>query len=291
MVATVLAAFILSATPADATAAEQERFKALVLEGERHFGEGDYGAAIWSFRQADALRVTPEIAYNLAKAHEKIGDEPMTAYYFRLYLRRAPDAPDALEVAEILGELLAKMEADGQGLVEIDSPRDGTLTLNGRVWPHLPVAAYLPPGDYDITVRFGQDEVKRTVSVRTGRTSSLTIEPVAPPLLVAEGSSDALSSGGSGGARNVLHVSSMAVMGVSAVALLAGTAFGAMSASEAGRLQTDKSALTVTDAQRLASSAEQKGGTANLLWIAGGAGLAAGGALFVFTLPEPGGAK
>lgn len=270
--------------------AEQARFKALVLEGERQFGEGEYGAAIWNFKEADALRVTPEVAFNLAKAHEKLGDVPMASYYYRLYLRRAPDATDALEVAEILGKMLSNMEGDGQGLVEIDSPTQGTLTLQGDTWVSFPVALFLPPGEYEATATLQSGRLTQVIAVRTGKTTSTVFDPVTPPLLDADGSNAAFAFGTSkaGSSQAVLRVSSVAVMGVSAAALAVGTALGVMSRTEAGRLTANKSSLTVTEANGVARSAGSKGLAANILWAAGGAGLVGGGALFVFTLPEPG---
>lgn len=270
--------------------AEQARFKALVLEGERQYADGEYGAAIWNFKEADALRLTPEVAYNLARTHEKLGDVPMASYYYRLYLRRAPEATDALEVAEILGKMLARMEGEGQGLVEIHSPTQGTLTIHGRTWVEFPVALFLPPGEYAATAAFPTGKLEQVIAVRTGKTTSVQLDPVSPPLLDADGPSDAFAFAGpsSGNGRTVVRVSSVALMGLSAAALAVGTAFGVMSRTEGSRLSTNKSSLTVTEANAVAKSAGAKGMTANLLWAAGGAGLVGGGALFVFTLPEPG---
>jgi hypothetical protein len=45
--------------------------------------------------------------------------------------------------------------------------------------------------------------------------------------------------------------------------------------------------LTVNQAQTLATLANDKGKTANTLWLTSGALAAAGASLWVFTLPEP----
>src|SRR5439155_1140374 len=52
--------------------AEQERFEGFFTKGEQLYGQGEYGAAIWNFREADSIRLTPEVAFDLAKCHEKI---------------------------------------------------------------------------------------------------------------------------------------------------------------------------------------------------------------------------
>lgn len=297
MVISLLTALTLTATAPVLSADEQARFKAYVLEGERQFSAAEYGAAIWNFKAADALRVTPEMAYNLAKAHEKIGEQPLSAYYYRLYLRRSPEATDALEVAGILGDLLSRMEADGRGLIEIEATAPGPILIEGQSWPEAPVAVFLPPGDYEVSLRSSGDarpKFTTKVSVFTGRIASLALEPVPPPLLDADGEEAAVASAASsevGGpsqisARGALRASSIVLMCASAVALGVGTAFGAMSQSDATKL-SDKSSLTIGEAQATARSAGSKGATANVFWAAGGAGLVAGGAIFAFTLPEP----
>jgi hypothetical protein len=143
MIALTLA-LALSATPAPAqaqpaaqpSAAGQglapeaaERFKALFTEGEQLFGQGDAAGAVRAFREADRIRQTPEVAWDLARCHEKLREPAMTAYYYRQYLRRAPKAQDALEVAETLGNLLEQAEADGQGLLELEGQELGTVEL------------------------------------------------------------------------------------------------------------------------------------------------------------------
>lgn len=293
MVTGLIAAAVIAAstTGPGAPTDDAARFKALVLEGERQFGQGEFGAAIWDFREADAIRITPEVAFNLAKAHQRIGDEAMAAYYYRLYLRRAPNASDALEVASTLGDILSRAEADGRGLLEVEASVPGEATVDGMHWPQLPVAVFLPPGDYDVEARFGMHGESRKVSVMTGRTFTLSLEPMPPPLLNSNGAEDALSMASSnndnGATRHAVHVSSMVVMGASAAALVAGTVFGAVSAGNAGRL-ADKSTLTVTEARQIAQTANGTGTAANVLWSIGAAGAVVGGAMFVFTLPEPG---
>src|SRR3954463_9345849 len=121
----------------------QDAFKAWFTKGESLFSEGDYGAAIFAFKQAERLRATPEVAFDLAKCHEKIGDTAFSTFYYRLYLRRAPTAGDALEVAEILGDVLSKAEANGRGLLEIDSGEQGTVVVDGISYPEFPVAVFL----------------------------------------------------------------------------------------------------------------------------------------------------
>ena len=290
-----LIAVALSQAPAPEPSSEAERFKRLVLGGEAAFSEGDLGIAAWAFREADRIRATPEVAFNLSKTHEALGDGAMAAYWYRLYLRRAPDAQDAVEVAGWLGEILSRAETEGRGLVEVEAPARGSVSLSGRTFVELPAAAFLPPGEHLISAEVSGERSRRQVSLLTGRIASVQLEPFPPPLLDAEGRqhplSMAKSSGGSGASiRTVLNRSSLVLAGLSAVALAAGTAFGASSAADAERATgPQRSLLTVSEAQAQARLAEEKGARANGLWAAGGAGLLLGGAVFVFTLPEGGG--
>ena len=123
----------LTTNPGEVTmpgAAEQERFKVYFTQGETLYQQGDYGAAIWNFRQADSIRITPEVAFDLAKCHEKLNDVAFATFWYRQYLKRAPNATDALDVAERVGNVLARAEGEGRGLLEVTSPGATDLTVN-----------------------------------------------------------------------------------------------------------------------------------------------------------------
>jgi hypothetical protein len=298
--------FALAAAPAPAVAAATapggdaatlERFKTLFTLGESLYAQGEYGAAIYNFRQADALRITPEVAYDLAKCHEKLGDTAFSTFYYRLYMRRAPNASDALDVAERVGAELAHAEAEGRGLLEVEATGSGKATVDGQTFAEFPVAVFLPPGDYELTATFPSGLKKRLVSIRTGKTTTLHFEPMPPPLVMAEAGAEEwvpdaeiATTNKPGGKRSGARIASYVVLGASAAALAAGTMFGAMANGDAGRLQTEtqKKNIGIGEANDLQKSANGKAGTANLLWIAGGVGAVAGGVMFVMTMPEPG---
>ncbi|MFZ5469081.1 MAG: hypothetical protein ACOZIN_06525 [Myxococcota bacterium] len=279
---------LLAAAPTEALAPPHaEHFKALVLQGEALFEQGEYGAAIYQFRLADGVQKTPEVAFNLAKCHEKIGDEAFAAYYYRLYLRRAPSARDALEVAGRVGGALVAAEASGRGFLEVEAEGAVNAAIQGQSYPETPVATFLPPGDYELSAEFPSGVKKLLVQLRTGKVTTVSFEPLPPPLLTPESVLSA-ELAEAGATRKALRVASYATFGASAAALIAGTVVGAMASSDAGQLSSGRGQLTVSQARAVAASANGKGGTANLLWIASGVGAAAGGVLFVFSLPEPG---
>src|SRR5262245_54581287 len=168
-------------------AAEQERFKAYFTQGEALYSQGEYGAAIWNFRQADSIRVTPEVAFDLAKCHEKLNDVAFSTFYYRQYLKRAPNANDALDVAERVGTVLAKAEAEGRGLLEVLSPGAIDVAINKASFAEAPVAVFLAPGEYEVSAKFPSGVKTMVAQIRTGKTTPISFEPMPPPLIDAAG--------------------------------------------------------------------------------------------------------
>ena len=288
--------FLVSLISIGATSSttEQERFKAHFTRGEALYERGEYGAAIWNFRQADGVRATPEVAFDLAKCHEKIGDRAFSTYYYRLYLHRSPKANDALEVAERIGAALAHAESEGRGLLEVDSDVAGKATVNGQSFAEFPVAVFLPPGDYEISSQFPSGPRKKLAQIRTGKTTKVVFDVSAPPLIATSepqsfAPSAAIAAKSPPSRRQVMRVGSLVLLGASALAIVSGTVFGAMAQSDARRYETERGvSLRSNEASDLIDSANARGGTANVLWATGLGTAAAGGALFVLSMPEPG---
>ena len=270
-------------------AAEAELFKVRFEAGEKLFQAGDYGAAIWSFQAAEAMRVTPEVAYDLAKCHEKLGDVAFMTLWYRQYLKRAPQASDALTVAERVGTVLAAAEAEGRGLLEVDARGATDITVQGRTFPEGPAAIFLPPGEYSLEAKFPSGPKRMVVQVRTGKTTTTAFEPLPPPLMDAvEGLPDSvLAQGPKGPGPKPLRVGSYVAFGAGVAALAAGTVLGVLSRVDGERLYADKT-LTVSQADVLAEQANTQGAVANVLWGVGGAAAGAGILMFVFSMPEPG---
>lgn len=273
-------------------AVEKERFKAYFTQGEQLYSQGDYGAAIWNFRLADRQLATPEVIYDLAKCYEKLGDLAFSTYYYRLYLKRSPSAADALDVAERVGTALSRAEGDGRGFLEIEVYGAETLSVAGQRYPEGPVALFLPPGDYEVSGSFPSGTRKMVVQLRTGKTTNLVFEPVAPPLVAAvPGAPDeatAVTASSGAGQHRGLRATAWVTAAVGVVALGAGIALGVMSSQEVTLLNTPDKSRTVNQAQALADSANQKGLSANIFFGVGGAAVLGGVLMFVFSIPEPG---
>lgn len=300
MLFSLLAVLTLTAVPSPASTPvvmpgddQAQRFKELFEQGEALYGQGEYGMAIHFFRLADARRVTPEVAYDLAKCSEKLNESAFVVYYYRLYMKRAPTAPDTLTVAEKVGKLLSKLETQGQGFLELDVPRGRAIAVSGKRFPEGPVAMFLPKGEYDLSADFPAGRKSMKVQVQAGRAVTVSFEPLRPPLLamemalpaeaVAKGIQSAVTPGPS-----AMRLSSFGLMGLGVAALVGGAVLGALSAQEATDLKTNK-ALSITQARTLAQDANGKATVANVLFGVGAAAGLSGGLLFVFSMPEPGG--
>ena len=273
-------------------AAEQERFKTFFTKGEELYQQGEYGAAIWNFRQADAIRITPEVAFDLAKCHEKLADVAFSTFWYRQYLKRAPNAKDALDVAERVGTVLARAEGEGRGLLELTSNGAIDLVVNKGRFAEPPVAMFLPPGEYEVAARFPSGVKTMVTQIRTGKTTPISFEPLPPPLLDAS-SEEPLMVGRSGPGRpvNKVRVAGIASLVLGAVGLGVGIPFGLMSTAAGQRCCSMMPDPTLSYAQRveLSNTAESQGVIANSGLVAGVALLAVGAALLILSLAGFGG--
>jgi len=271
--------------------AETKRFNDSFERAEALYSKGEYGAAIALFRDADRMKVTPEVAFDLARCFEKLGDIEFTTLYDRLSLERSPDASDAREIAARIERTLSREEDDGRSLLEVFSPGALSLTISGHHFPAPPAALFLPPGEYVVEGEFSSGVKRQTVQVKLGQVTHIWFEPVRPPLVAANVSAeptavDVVKSATPVAGPSGTRIAAFIAMGLGAAALGTGLVMGALASSDASRA-ADR-ALTVREAREAASSSNDKATVANVLFIAGGVVAATGGALFVISIPDPG---
>lgn len=282
MVLTVFLGFLTTAALA-ASPEEEARFKAYFTQGEKMYGASEYGAAIWNFRQADLLKQTPEVAFDLAKATEKIGDHALSAFWYRQYLKRAPSAADSISVAEKIGQMLSAAERDGKSLVEVSSPGAEQLALLDGRFVEDPMAMFIKPGDYSLSAKFPEGEKSMSVRVRQGAVTSVNFEPVSPPLLDMNG---AEAHARVSKPFNKLKWVSFLTAGVGVLGIGVGIPVGLISQGHASQCCSEKADanLNLMQRQQLAGQANTEAFVANTL-IFLGIGLATVGAtLFVLSL-------
>jgi tetratricopeptide (TPR) repeat protein len=268
---------------------EAALFRQAFERGEAAFGQGDYSVALFFFREAERLKSTPEVAYDLAKASEKIGDTGATLYFYRLYLRRATNASDRSQVTDRVMKLLNAAQSEKRGLLEVEAPLSKRIAIDGKFVPDSTVALLLPAGPHVVGIDTGRELVRKEVTVQAGTSTLVHVEPSIPPLL----STDAAVSSATLLAKPVrkpgpsgLRIASFATFGIGIAAVSAGTVFGVLARADAQRSQDLK--LPYAQALEAAKSANGRGLAANVLWIAGGAALLGGALMFAFSMPEPG---
>jgi hypothetical protein len=210
-----------------------------------------------------------------------------TVFYYRLYMKRAPAAPDVLDIAERVGSELAKAESEGHGFLELEAPLASGITINKVLYPEPPVAVFLPPGDFEVFAEFPSGRRTMQVSLTAGKTTSVSFEPVQPPSMSVENAlpEGLLARGLTAPEKKgpaPLRVGSLVTLSLGALALGTGLAVGAMANGDASAMANHS--LAFSEAQALAASARSKGVAANTLLIAGGVALAVGATVLVISI-------
>jgi tetratricopeptide (TPR) repeat protein len=297
LIALTLSASVSSEASASAT--KRETFKQAFTTAEQRYLAKDFSGAIRAFREADALIPTPEVAFDLAQCHDKLGNLGEAISWYRRYLRRAPDSRDGLEVAERLSALLRWMESKGLGLLEIEAEGEATVSMAGEPSQPLPVAFLLPKGDHEVNLRFATGTVLRGGTISVGKATLIKVQApppgfgrLAPETVAANApsssASPALSLKSSPRTPTpTLRKAGYWVLAASAAALATGAVLGALSNFDAARLRDEHQHLSYADATAIARGAGAKGRAANILLGAGAAGALTGTGLIAFSFGEP----
>src|SRR5689334_20736672 len=92
---------------ASATAAAQPKPDASALEasGNKHFELAEYDAAIADFKEAFRISDEPGYLYNIAQAYRLKNDCRESATFYKTYLRRVPNAPNAAKIRQRISEM------------------------------------------------------------------------------------------------------------------------------------------------------------------------------------------
>lgn len=111
LVVAMLVAGGARAQAADASPAgesDSERAERDFRDGVAAYAAGRYHTAIDLFVEADALRPSPELAFDIAKAHEQVGNDSFALRYYGEYLRRAGHPDDEGDVRRRMDRLRAR---------------------------------------------------------------------------------------------------------------------------------------------------------------------------------------
>lgn len=195
--ATLCAALLCPPASAAASSASdtadsvKSRAQEQLARGIDAFRARRYKPAIDAFLAANELYPSAAISFNLARAYESMKDAPAALRFYRDYLRRAPNAPDAERIGQRVDGLEDELRARGVQQVSIYStPAAATLVVDGRALGLTPWTGELAPGTHRLQLeREGYVTRQETFELAPHRALELdlplALEPPPPPAPIA----------------------------------------------------------------------------------------------------------
>jgi tetratricopeptide (TPR) repeat protein len=114
-------------------AVAKARARLLFEKGVSAYREGRFYDAVDIFIETNRLYPDPKLSFNVGKAFEGLGNQPGALRYYREYLRRLPDAPDARDVESHVHQLEQALSQKGlQQLTVLSTPDGATVKLDGQ---------------------------------------------------------------------------------------------------------------------------------------------------------------
>jgi len=302
----------LPAGAADDVAEARARF----AQGTKLYQGGKYRDAIVEFEAAYRLKPHGAIHYNVAQCREKLEQWPEALQSYQDYLREVPDARDRAAVRATIGRIERRLAAAGvQALLVYTDPPGAAVRLDGKPRGRTPFHVTLAPGVYRVALALdGYSPEEQEVEVNMTGTRLLDV------VLRSRASAPAAAATGLGAAPAALPAGAAASPPTTAPApdltarpppassaattpavpgpeappgkkrvytwIAAGVAVAAGAAAVAYGVSAKNQAATLTDgsvhsdAAALASGAQSKATTANVLYGISGVAAAAGVTLF-----------
>jgi tetratricopeptide (TPR) repeat protein len=158
--------------------------KARYEQGVEAYASGHFKDAVDLFLEADRMSPSAPLSFNIARAYEKLGDDSGALRWYRDYLRRAPDAPNAKGVEELVLRFESRLARKGvQQLTVISEPTGATVSIDEKPVGVTPWTGDLTPGPHRVglTLR-GYLDATNEVEVARDRAQDLSMQLVlAPP--------------------------------------------------------------------------------------------------------------
>jgi tetratricopeptide (TPR) repeat protein len=171
----------------------RSRARALYDHGAQAYNESRYYQAASHFLDAYRVYPTPQLLFNVAKAYDKLGVPPSALMYYRDYLRKLPDAPDAPEVGNRVRELEATLAQRGvQQLSVLTNPPRALVAVDGTAVGITPFTGETWPGEHRLTVTLdGHKTLTTVVTVDALRAEdfSFDLERAKPAGMAGDGAS------------------------------------------------------------------------------------------------------
>jgi tetratricopeptide (TPR) repeat protein len=146
------------------------------------FRAGHYRVAINAFHDADRRDPSPALSFDVALAHEQLGETARALEHYRKYLRRAPDAPELPRVKQRIAELEATLVRLGLQQVTVESsPAGAALSIDGTPLGWTPWTGELELGEHQLVVSHA-DHQTRAVAFPLTSAGAADVEVVLPRL-------------------------------------------------------------------------------------------------------------
>jgi tetratricopeptide (TPR) repeat protein len=125
--------------------------KARYEQGVEAYSAGRFKDSVDHFLAADQLSPSAPLSFNIARAYEKLGDDSGALRWYRDYLRRAPNAPNAADVAALIAGYEQRLAKKGvQQLTVLSTPSGATVTIDGSPVGVTPWTGDIPPGRHKV---------------------------------------------------------------------------------------------------------------------------------------------
>jgi len=125
----VAAARAARADQPDDLAARTEKARTYYQDGTSAYNLGDFQKAIELYKAAYTVRPESVYLYNIAQAYRLDGNLAQALFFYKSYLRNAPDAVNRAEVERRIAELQAAVE---QQMVATEKPPNETKNPDAR---------------------------------------------------------------------------------------------------------------------------------------------------------------
>ncbi|RYZ04114.1 MAG: PEGA domain-containing protein [Myxococcales bacterium] len=194
----------LAQSPSNEAKVEARRDAAKVKfeRGSELYEAGQYRKAVQAFMEADALAPSAPLSFNIARAYERLSDASGALRWYRDYLRRSPQAPNADEVRARVSALSAKLAQSGvQQLTVVSMPVGASVIVDGRAVGVTPFTGDLALGKHRVSLdlpgyRDQTQEIVLAATAPTDLSSDLEREPEPPRAVAGAGPKDMVTEGG-----------------------------------------------------------------------------------------------
>lgn len=110
LVVAVTASGVAPTARAENRPAAREAYK----DGMRHYDLGQFHEALENFMRAYWNFEDPAFLFNIGQCHRQLGDKAQALQFYRTYLRKVPDAPNAEEVRRLAATMKAALDEEGR---------------------------------------------------------------------------------------------------------------------------------------------------------------------------------